>query len=370
MVGFLGDFDLAEEAAQAAFVSAAARWPRSGEPDSPGAWLISTARNYAIDRIRRQRTLERKTALLQPATEDAMHDPDQAPIQDERLELIFMCCHPALALDAQVALTLRALGGLTTDEIARAFLTTNETMKRRLSRAKAKIKATAIPFALPAEHLLPDRLNAVLAVIYLIFNEGYGGRADLALEAISLGAVLAELMPDEPEVSGLSALMYLHHARAGARHKNGELVLLKDQDRSLWDMREIDKGRATLDRAIAQHGHGAYVLQAAIAALQVEETIDWPQVALLYDQLAQLTGSPVVKLNHAVALAEAGEPQRALELVDSLGLDGYRYFHTTRGELLSRLNRKEDAKIAYAKALELTDEGPERLFLARKLGGG
>jgi RNA polymerase sigma-70 factor (ECF subfamily) len=368
MVGFLGDFDLAEEAAQAAFVQAAARWPQSGEPANPGAWLISTARNYAIDRIRRRRTLERKAALLRTEAQDATDQPmDDAPIQDERLELIFMCCHPALALDAQVALTLRALGGLTTEEIARAFLTTNETMKRRLSRAKAKIKATVIPFALPAEHLLPDRLNAVLAVVYLIFNEGYGGRADLAQEAISLGAVLAELMPDEPEVSGLNALMHLHHARASARHANGELVLLKDQDRSRWDEHELEQGRRTLDRAIAQHGNGQYVLQAAIAALQVELEIDWAQVALLYDQLAQLTGSPVVKLNQAVALAEAGEPQRALELVDALELDGYRYFHSTRGELLTRLNRTDDAKLAYAKALELTDNEPERLFLEQRL---
>jgi RNA polymerase sigma-70 factor (ECF subfamily) len=366
LIGFLGDFDLAEEAVQEAFATAAERWPREGIPSNPGAWLATAARNRAIDRIRRERALARKAHLLESrdeATEDAM---DDAAIEDERLELIFMCCHPALALDAQVALTLRALGGLTTAEIAQAFLVSEETMKRRLSRAKAKIKATAIPFALPADHLLPDRLAAVLAVIYLIFNEGYGGRVDLAAEAIRLGRVLQTLMPDEPEVSGLLALMLLHHARRDARFAaDGDIVLLDDQDRSLWDADEITAGRELLDRAVALRGHGVYVLQAAIASLQTDRPIDWREVSLLYEQLTQLTKSPVVALNRAAALAESGAPEAALQLVDAIApeLDGYRYLHSTRGELLRRLGRHDDARAAYVRALELAISDPERRFL-------
>ena len=366
LVGFLGDFDLAEEAAQEAFAIAAERWPRDGVPANPGAWLVVTARNRAIDRIRRERTLAEKTRQLE-VPEATMDEIDDTVIEDERLELIFTCCHPALALEAQVALTLRALGGLTTEEIARAFLVSEETMKRRLSRAKAKIKATGIPFAVPADHLLPDRLDAVLAVIYLIYNEGYSGRIDLAAEAIRLGRLLAALMPDEPEVHGLLALMLIHHARREARFAGEELVLLEDQDRSLWDAEEIAAGRTALDRAIALRGRGPYVLQAAIASLQTEEQIDWDEVAALYGQLAQITRSPVVELNRAVAVAQAGAPERALEIVDGLDLDDYRYLHSTRAELLRRLGRTDEARAAYERALELASSEPERRFLARRI---
>ena len=368
LIGFLGDFDLAEEVVQEAFVVAAERWPRDGVPVNPAAWLITTARNRAIDRIRRERTLAEKTRLLEvrEATEDDMED---AVIQDERLELIFTCCHPALAIEGQVALTLRSLGGLTTDEIARAFLVSEETMKRRLSRAKAKIKATGIPFAVPADHLLPDRLAAVLAVIYLIFNQGYGGRVDLAAEAIRLGKVLATLMPDEPEVHGLLALMLLHHARREARFAGEDLVLLADQDRSLWDVDELAAGRSLIDRAIALRGRGPYVLQAAIASLQTEEKIDWAQVAALYGQLTEVTRSPVVALNRAVAVADSKGAEEALRLVDELLLDEYQYFHSTRGELLRRLGRRDEARAAYERALGLAVSNAERRFLERRLRG-
>ena len=371
LVGFLGDFDQAEEAAQEAFAIAAERWPASGVPPNPGAWLVTTARNRAIDRIRRERTLAGKIHLL-PVPEAVMDEIDDSAIddnaiKDERLELIFTCCHPALPLDGQVALTLRALGGLETAEIARAFLVSEETMKRRLSRAKAKIKATGIPFAVPGAHLLPERLDAVLAVVYLIFNEGYSGRGDLAADAIRLGRVLAMLMPDQPEAYGLLALMMTHHARRRARFSGEDLVLLEDQDRSLWDMSQIAAGRAVLDRAIALGGRGAYVIQAAIASLQTAEPIDWPQVAELYQRLADLTGSAVVELNRAAALAQAGDPAAALRAVDRLDLDGYLYFHSTRGELLRRLGRDAEARAAYGRALELATSTPERRFLTRRL---
>jgi RNA polymerase sigma-70 factor (ECF subfamily) len=295
---------------------------------------------------------------------------EETTFPDERLELIFTCCHPALALDAQVALTLRALGGLTTGEIARAFLVADETMKRRLTRAKRKIKEAGIPFRVPSEELLPDRLAAVLAVVYLIFNEGYGGRVDLAAEAIRLGSALAELMPDEAEVHGLLALMLLNDARRDARFEEGELVLLADQDRSLWDGARIAEGRAVLERALALRGRGrggAYVLQAAIASLQAEERIDWPQVAALHGELAQLTRSPVAELNRAVAVAEAGSPAAALAIVERLALDDYQYLHSTRAELLRRLGRPEEARAAYRRALELARDEPERRFLERRL---
>ncbi|HYY74104.1 MAG TPA: DUF6596 domain-containing protein, partial [Solirubrobacterales bacterium] len=357
LIGFLGDFDLAEEAAQEAFAVAAERWPRDGTPDNPRAWLVVTARNRAIDSIRRDRTLAAKVRQLdvRGSLEEGMDEitiPDE-PIPDERLELIFTCCHPALALDAQVALTLRTLGGLGTDEIARAFLVPEATMAKRLVRAKRKIKAAGIPFRVPAPHLLPDRLAAALAVVYLIFNEGYGGRRDLAAEAIRLGRVLAELMPDEPEVHGLMALMLINDSRREARFTGEDLVLLRDQDRSLWDFGQIAAGRVELDRALALGGRGPYVLQAAIAALHTEEPQDWPQIAALYAELARRTGSEVVELNQAAALAEAGEVEAALDLTDRLQLDGYHYLHATRAELLRRLDRTADARAAYERALEL-----------------
>jgi RNA polymerase sigma-70 factor (ECF subfamily) len=366
LVGFLGDFDVAEEAAQEAFAVAAERWPRDGTPDNPAAWLVTTARNRAIDRIRRERTLTAKTRLLE-VPEAVEPEIDETTIPDERLELVFTCCHPALATDAQVALTLRALGGLTTDEIAGAFLVAPETMKRRLSRAKAKIKAAGIPFAVPPDDVLPERLAAVFAVVYLIFNEGYGGRVDLAAEAVRLSRVLSRLMPDEPEALGLLALMLCHDARRAARFQNGELVLLEDQDRSLWDAGQLAKGRATIDRAVALQGRGPYVLQAAIAWLQAQDPIDWPQVAALYEELAALTRSPVVELNRAVAVAQAGAPDEALQIVDRLELDEYQYVHSTRAELLRRLGRPDEARAAYRRALELARAEPERRFLRRRL---
>ncbi len=366
LIGFLGDFELAEEAAQEAFAVAAERWPETGEPANPGAWLTTTARNRAIDRIRRDRTLAAKTRLLEvaEAVEDEVED-EMFP--DERLELIFTCCHPALALDAQVALTLRTLGGLATGEIAAAFLVAPETMKRRLTRAKDKIRTAGIPFRLPAEHALPDRLAAVLAVVYLIFNEGYGGRADLAAEAIRLGRMLVSLMPDEPEPRGLLALMLLHDARRDARFADGELVLLADQNRMLWNEDAIAEGRLLLDDAIARRGRGPYVLQAAIASLQLDEQIDWPQVAALYGELARLTGSPVVELNRAVAVAEVDGPAAALAIVDGLALGDYRYLHATRADLLRRLGRTGEARAAYVRALGLTRSAPERRFLEARI---
>jgi RNA polymerase sigma-70 factor, ECF subfamily len=366
LIGFLGDFDLAEEAAQEAFAIAAERWPRDGRPANPRAWLVTTARNRAIDRIRRDRTLAAKTRLLDvpEAVEDEV---DETTIRDERLELIFTCCHPALALEGQVALTLRTLGGLSTEEIARAFLVTEATMAKRLVRAKRKIKAAGIPFRVPPAHLLPDRLAAVLAVAYLIFNEGYGGRGELASEAIRLGRALAELMPDEPEVHGLLALMLVNDARREARFADGVVVLIQEQDRSLWNLDEITEGRAVLDRALALGGRGPYVVQAAIASLHVDEPPDWPQLAALYGELARLTGSSVVELNQAVAIAEAGDAEAALAVVERLDLDEYHYLHATRAELLRRLDRLDEARAAYDRALELVHSDAERRFLERRL---
>ncbi len=327
---------------------------------------MTTARNRAIDRIRRDRTLLAKTRLLD--VPEAMEDElDETTIPDERLELVFTCCHPALDLDAQVALTLRTLGGLTVEEIARAFLVSEATMAKRLVRAKSKIKAAGIPFRVPPAHLLPDRLAAVLAVVYLIFNEGYSGRGDLAAEAIRLGRSLAELMPDEPEVHGLLALMLLNDARREARFVDGAVVLLRDQDRSLWDGEQIAAGRAALDRGLALGGRGPYVLQAAIAALHVEEPQDWPQLAALYGELARVTGSSVVELNQAAAIAETGDAEAALALVERLDLDQYHYLHATRAELLRRLDRVDDARAAYDRALELVHSDAERRFLERRL---
>jgi RNA polymerase sigma-70 factor (ECF subfamily) len=366
LIGFLGDFDIAEEAAQDAFAVAAERWPRDGMPDNPRAWLMTTARNRAIDRIRRDRTLAAKTRLLDVPAE-LEDEVDETTIPDERLELVCTCCHPALALDAQVALTLRTLGGLTTEEIARAFLVPEQTMAKRLVRAKRKIKAAGIPFRVPPAHLLPDRIEAVLAVVYLIFNEGYGGRVDLAAEAIRLGRALAELMPDEPEVHGLLALMLVNDARREARFAEGTVVLLRDQERSLWDFDQIAAGRAALDRALGLGGRGPYVLQSFIAVLHVEERPDWRQIAGLYGELARLTGSSVVELNRAAALAEAGEVDAALELAERLDLDRYHYLHATRAELLRRLDRLDEARAAYGHALELVHSDAERRFLEQRL---
>jgi RNA polymerase sigma-70 factor (ECF subfamily) len=371
LIGFLGDFDLAEEATQEAFAIAAERWPRDGVPTSPGTWLVTTARNRAIDRIRRDRTLAAKTRLLDVPVAAEDPDPmDSTPFPDERLELVFTCCHPALAVDAQVALTLRTLGGLTTDEIARAFLVAEATMAQRLVRAKRKIKAAGIPFRVPADHLLPDRLTAVLAVVYLIFNEGYSSpptRGDLAAEALRLGRSLAELMPDEPEVHGLLAMMLLHDARREARFADGEVVLLHDQDHTRWNTARVATGRAVLDRALALRGRGPYVVQAAIASLHADEPRDWPQIAALYGELARLTGSPVVQLSRAVAVAEAHGPQAGLDIVDALALEDYHYMHATRGELQRRLGRLDEAREAYGRALELVHDAAERRLLERRV---
>jgi len=288
---------------------------------------------------------------------------------DERLELIFTCCHPALAIESQVALTLRTIGGLTTDEIARAFLVPEPTMAKRLVRAKHKIKAARIPFRVPPAHLLRERLDAVLAVVYLIFNEGYGGREELAAEAIWLGRALAQLLPDDSEVHGLLAMMLLHDSRREARFRDSELVLLDDQDPSQWNTEQIAAGRAALDRAFALPGRGPYVLQAAIASVHADRPCNWAQIAVLYAELAHLTGSPVVELNRAIAIAQAEGPEAGLRIVDqlSLDLDGFRYLHSTRAELLRRLGRTDEAREAYRRARELTDSGAERRFLDRRL---
>ncbi|HEX3189043.1 MAG TPA: sigma-70 family RNA polymerase sigma factor [Streptosporangiaceae bacterium] len=383
LVGYFGDFDLAEEATAEAFAVAAQRWPGTGMPDNPGAWLVTTARHRAIDRLRRDRVLAAKLPLLAQQPEEAEDVVTGPPIPDERLELVFMCCHPALAIDAQVALTLRAVAGLTTEEIARAFLVPAETMKRRLTRAKSKIKVAGIPFGVPTASQLPERLAAVLAVVYLIFNEGYSGprqpAESLASEAIRLGRVLAALLPAEPEVLGLLALMLLHDARREARFDGQDLVLLPDQDQARWDWRQITEARdllarawsgsALLDPALQQApaARGPYALQAAIASLQAETPLDWPQVAALYGELADRTGSDVVRLNRAVAIAEAGDPAAALAVVEGLDLPGYQYWHSTRAELLRRLGRTAEARAAYRQALALARTVPERRFLERRI---
>jgi len=370
LVGMFQDIELAEDAAQEAFALAAERWRRDGEPANPTAWLITTARNRAIDQIRRQQVLAAKTRLIAHQLTQPL-EPTMAELttfRDERLELIFTCCHPALSRDAQVALTLRTLGGLSTEEIARAFLTPFDTVSKRLTRAKHKVRDAGIPFAVPADHQLPGRLAAVLVIIYLVFNQGWGdGRVDLAAEAIRLGRALVELMPDESESLGLLALMLLNDSRRDARVRAGIVVPLDEQDRSLWDEWQILEGRELLGRAVARQSAGTYVIQAAIADLHLQQPRDWHQIAALYGTLAQRTGSPVVELNRAVAIAELDGPDAGLALLDTLTLDDYRYYHSTRAELLRRAGRTGDARAAYACALKLAETGPERQFLARRL---
>ena len=370
LVGSLGDIGLAEDAAQEAFAIAVERWPRDGEPANPVGWLISTARNRAIDRIRRQRLLAQKTKLLArelvAGSEAAV--PDAANFPDERLELIFTCCHPALALEAQVALTLRTLGGLSTEEIALAFLVPSETMSKRLTRAKHKIRDAGIPFAVPPDDQLPDRLAAVLAVVYLVFNQGWGGgRVDLAAEAIRLGRALTELLPDEGEVLALLALMLLHDARREARLRGGEVVLLDEQDRALWDEQQLSDGRHLLQRAMARGNPGPYAVQAAIADLHLQQPRDWQQIAALYQTLVGQTGSPIVELNRAIAVAELEGPEAGLAVLDGLDLDHYRYFHSARAELLRRAGRDDEAGDAYRRALDLAQTDAERRSLQNQL---
>ena len=373
LAGLLGDIELAEDAAAEAFAIAAERWPRDGEPANPTGWLITTARNRAIDQLRRQQVLAAKTQLLARDIEAAPRAPeghmdDAATIPDERLELIFACCHPALALEAQVALTLRTLGGLSTDEIALAFLVPFETMSKRLTRAKHKIRDAGIPLAVPPEHQLPDRLAGVLTVVYLIFNQGWGGgRVDLAAQAIHLGRALAGLMPDEPEVLALLALMLLHDARKAARLRDGQVVRLDDQDRDLWDAQLIDEGRALLQRAIGRKRTGPYLVQAAIADLHLYQPRDWRQIAALYEALARQTGSPVVEMNRAIAVAEIDGPDAGLAILERLDLDHYRYFHSTRADLLRRAGRPSEAYDAYRRALDLAQTEPEQRFLQDRL---